>query len=146
FRLARRLAGGGAAGALAGVLAVLAFVFSTGFLRQPAVGNSEGILVAAVLLAVERHLAGRHRAALVLGAVAGLVRPETWLFTALYGLWLVRRDPGSRRLAGGLAVGVLVLWLVPEWLGSGEPLRAAVRASEPEPNSLAFAAHPASAI
>jgi hypothetical protein len=146
FRVARRLTGGGAAGLFAGVLAAVALVFSTGFLRQPAVGNSEGILVALVLFALERHLDGRHRTALVLGAIAGLLRPEMWLFWALYALWLGHRDRRARPLAAGLALGVLALWFVPEWLGSGDPLRAAVRASEPERNSLAFASHPASAI
>lgn len=146
FRLGRRLAGAGGIGVLAGILAALALVFSTGFLRQPAVGNSEGILIAFVLLAVERHLDGRHRAALVAGVFAGLLRPETWLFWGVYALWLARRDPESRRLCVGLGVGLLALWLVPEWLGSGNPVRAATRASEPEKTSLAFAAHPASAV
>lgn len=146
FRLGRRLSGGGSIGAFAGVLAALALVFSTGFLRQPAVGNSEGILIAFVLLALDRHLDGRYRAALVAGAFAGLLRPEVWLFWGVYAFWLGLRDPGSRRLSLGLAVGMLALWFVPEWLGSGNPFRAAERASEPEKTSLAFAAHPASAI
>ncbi len=146
FRLARRLAGGGAPGLLAGVLAAGALAFSTDFLHQAAQGNSEGLLVLVILLALELQLDGRHRGALVAGALAGLLRPETWLFWGLYALWVGRRDPGTRRLALGLGLGMLAAWLVPEWIGSGNPLRAGVRASEPDRSSLAFAAHPASAV
>ena len=41
--------------------------------------------------------------------------------------------------AGALA---LVLWFLPEYLGSGDWLRAASRARDPNPDSAAFAASP----
>ncbi|HEV2772048.1 MAG TPA: hypothetical protein VGV57_04375, partial [Thermoleophilaceae bacterium] len=43
--------------------------------------------------------------------------------------------------AGG--VGVLALWLVPEWLSSGDLLRSAERARVPNPGAPALAARPA---
>jgi hypothetical protein len=45
-------------------------------------------------------------------------------------------------LVGGTAVLTLVLWFLPEYLGSGSALRAAERARQPNPDSAAFAAFP----
>ena len=64
-----------------------------------ALGNSEGLLAAAVLWAVVAHLDGRHRAALALGTAAALLRPEVWPFLGLYGLWLWRDDRRARAVA-----------------------------------------------
>ena len=62
------------------------------WLSNTALGNSEGLLAAAVLWAVVAHLGGRERAALVLLTAAGLMRPEVWPFLGLYGLWLWKRE------------------------------------------------------
>ena len=43
-------------------------------------------------------------------------------------------------IGGGLGLGIL--WFVPEYLGSGDFLRAAARARKPNPDRAAFAAHP----
>ena len=43
-------------------------------------------------------------------------------------------------IGGGLGLGIL--WFLPEYLGSGDFLRAAARARQPNPDSAAFAAHP----
>ncbi len=43
-------------------------------------------------------------------------------------------------IGGGLGLGVL--WFLPEYLGSGDFLRAAARARKPNPDSAAFAEHP----
>ena len=60
-----------------------------------ALGNSEGLLAAAVLWAVAAHLEGHRRAAVVLGTAAALLRPEVWPFLALYGALAVARRPGQ---------------------------------------------------
>jgi len=143
YRLAARLAGP-AAGAIAAVALTLADEFVRNFAR----GNSEGLLVAFCLLALERHLDGRRRDAFLLGFLAGLLRPEVWPLWALYGLWYVavewRGRPPWRTLAlvGGSGLFTLVVWFVPEYLGSGSLLRAAERALQPNPDSAAFAASP----
>ena len=143
FRLGDRLAGP-VAGAIAGLSLLLADQFIFNFGR----GNSEGLLVALCLLAVERHLDGRRRDAFLLGFLAGLLRPEVWPLWALYGLWYVavewRDRPPWRTLAlvGGTGLLTLVVWFVPEYLGSGSLLRAAERARQPNPDSAAFAASP----
>ena len=138
YRLASRLAGRGA-----GIVAAAALTISFQFLRNAALGNSEGLLVALVLAGVERHLDGRRGTAFALGCAAALLRPEIWLFWVPYGLWLAWRDP-RMRVRVGLAFGAIpLLWFVPEWVGSGHPFRAAERAREPLPDSPAFAEHPA---
>jgi hypothetical protein len=142
FRLARRLTAGPWAIA-AGLVAVLTLVTSTGFIRAVWPGNSEGLLIALLLWAVESHLEGRRERAFVLGLFAALLRPETWPFVGLYGLWLAWKAPATRRLVvagGGI---ILALWFLPELWGSGQLLRAAERANNPDPQSPAYAADPA---
>jgi hypothetical protein len=143
YRLGARLAGQWA-GAIAAVSLLLADEFVFNFAR----GNSEGLLVALVLWAIERHLDGRRSQAFVLGFAAALLRPEVWPFFALYGLWLIYQAWDGEvpwrefALVSGLGLLTLVLWFVPEYLGSGDWLRAAARARDPNPDSAAFAAHP----
>ena len=91
----------------------------------------------------ERHLDGRRDHALYLGVAAALLRPEAWPFLALYGLWLWIYEPGLRKRLVAFAVFVPACWILPEWWGAGDPLRAGSRANAPNPGSAAFAAHPA---
>jgi hypothetical protein len=102
------------------------------------------MLVALVLWAVERHLDGRFDHAFLLGFAAALLRPEVWPFWGLYGLWLLVRDRNLRTaaLVFGCGAAALVLWFLPEYLGSGDWLRAASRARDPNPDSAAFADSP----
>ena len=108
FRLAARLAG-----PVAGVIAAVALALADEFVRNFARGNSEGLLVAFCLLALERHLDGRRRDAFLLGFLAGLLRPEVWPLWGLYGLWLVavewRGRPPWRTIALVGGTGLLTL-------------------------------------
>ena len=142
FRLGRRLAGGPWAIA-AGLVAVLVLVTSTGFIRAMWPGNSEGLLIAFLLWAVESHLEGRRERAFVVGLLAALLRPESWPFVGLYGLWLAWKAPATRRLVVAGGAVILALWFLPELWGSGQLLRAAERANNPDPQSPAYAADPA---
>ncbi len=107
--------------AAAFAVAVLALLYDdvTMWARQAAGGMSEPLLVALVLGAVRAGLAGRVPAALVLGALAALVRPEAFLLLALYAAWTWRAQPRARALAVALALAVPVLWLAPDLLGTG---------------------------
>jgi hypothetical protein len=145
FRLARRLAGG-SWGFAAGLIAALALITSTGYVRAVWPGYSEGLLVAFLLWAIESHLEGHRRRALVLGTLAALLRPESWLFVGAYGLWLAWRAPTTRRLVAACGAAILALWFLPELWGSGHVLRAAERANNPDPQSPAYAAHPAQEV
>lgn len=143
FAMAYRL-GARLAGPAAGAIAAFALVLSDEFIRNFARGNSEGLLVGLVLWAVERHLDGRRMDAFLLGFAAALLRPEVWPFWGLYGLWLLFGDRSLRTAAIVFGSGALalVLWFLPEYLGSGDWLRAAERARQPNPDSAAFAASP----
>jgi hypothetical protein len=143
YRLGRRLAG-----PVAGLVAAGALTLADGFISYFFRGNSEGILVAACLWAVERHLDGRRVDAFVLGVVAALLRPEMWPILFVYGCYLVWQDRSRRTVTIVLGGGALVLalWFVPEYVGSGDFLRAASRARETRSDSLANAAHPFVAV
>ena len=74
------------------------------------------------------------------------MRPEAWPFLGLYGLWLWFTDPQLRKRLVAFAVLVPAVWFLPEWWGSGDPLRAGSRANAPNPGSAAFDDIPAFAV
>ncbi|MEJ7714323.1 MAG: hypothetical protein WKF40_00910 [Thermoleophilaceae bacterium] len=132
FRLARRLVGAGPGGVAAGVVAAVALALTPQWLRYAAHGNEAPLAAALMLWALHSHLDGSRRGALVLGFAACLMRPEVFPFVALYGAWCWRAEPDMRRMTVGLAAALAALWLVPEWIGSGQPLGAGAQArSEP---------------
>ena len=140
FGLARRLAGGSWA---AGVAAATGLLLVPGWVEGAAVGTSEGLLVAFVLLAAGHALDGRLGPAFAFGLAAALLRVEAWPFLAVLGVLWARRD--RRALAPVLlaAAAVVGLWFVPEVLGSGEALRSAGRARVPNPGAPALDSRPA---
>ena len=139
YVVARRLGG-----AASGWIAAAGLALATGFLYNAARGDSEGLLVLAALAAVHLHLDDRREAALLAGAVAGLIRPEVWPLLAVYGLWLLRRRAGARTVAllAGTGLALLAAWFVPEKVGSGDWLRAATRATLPAEGSPGQASVP----
>jgi hypothetical protein len=141
YKLAARLAG-----PAAGVIAVVGLLLEDVFVLHAARGNSEGIQVALALWAIDRHLDGRTRQAFLLALAGGLLRPEAWPLVAGYGLWLAftRRERFWLVAAGGIAL--LAAWLIPEYLGSGDLLRAADRALLPVSGSPAQASFPFLAV
>jgi len=143
FRLARRLAGPGRAkGLAAGVIAATTLALTPGWLRNMAHGNEAPLAIGLLLLAVERHLDGKRAQVAVLGFLSCLLRPEVFPFIAAYGVWLWRAEPRCRRVIAGLAVALPVLWLVPEWIGSGDPLSAGAQARNEPVWSLSLREHP----
>jgi len=123
YRLAAGLAPASrcAAALFAGVVLVLLFDGVTAWTRQAAGGMSEPLLVALVLGAVRAALGGHVRAALVIGALGALVRPEGWLLLIAYAAWSCGRsqDPRARPVALAVALAVPALWLAPDLLGAG---------------------------
>ncbi len=119
WRLGSRL-GGRYAAALAGGGLVLSEHWVRSFLH----GYSEPLAIALLLLAVDRHWSERPRQALLLLGAVSLARPEALPLALAYGVleWR-RRGIGAWEVA---AVALLVpsLWLVPDWVGSGDPLHA----------------------
>jgi hypothetical protein len=147
YRVAARVAG-----RLGGVIAVAALARELNYVVDGERGETEALMVALALLAIDLGFSGRHRRAFLAGTAAALLRPEAWPFVAAYGLWLLARDrrtPEWRRtlaLVLGAGVVVLALWFVPEKLGSGHWLRGAQRAQDAVPGSPAQAAFPFGAV
>ena len=115
-----------------------------GTIRNAALGNSEGLLVALALGAVDRHLAGRRGQAFALGVGAGapaprgVAVPRPLRRSSCSGASRAAAAPRRRRRSSCLPV----LWLLPELWGSGDLLRAMHRAQTPRADSAAFAAGP----
>jgi hypothetical protein len=142
FRLAHRLAGGGVAGILGGLVAALALFLTPDWFQFAAHGSEAPIAVAFMLWAIERHLDGRVAHALVLATLACLLRPELVPFLGLYGLWVWRAEPRLRTLVVGAFVALPVLWIGPEWIGSGMPLDGGAQARSEPAWSLSLADRP----
>jgi hypothetical protein len=129
---------------LAGLIGAIALVF-TGtefYLSSNALGYSEGLATALMLVAIERHLDGKPRQAFVVGFFVALDRPEVWVFWGLYGLWLFWRDARFRVTIVALAVLQPILWFLPVYWGSGHFGSSVERATNPRANSLAYAKFP----
>jgi hypothetical protein len=99
--------------------------------------QSDPMIVALCLAAIDCHLGGRYRWAFVLGALAALGRPEVWPFLGVYSIWAWRAVPSMRWLiATGIALLVLLWFGIPALtsrspfvagsnaLGSGRRLRS----------------------
>jgi len=115
-RVAYRLGGRGAA-----VAAALGIVLLRGLWPMMELGASEPLLIALVLGALDRHLAGHPRQALALGLLAALLRPETWPFVGLYAVWVAWRGGWWTRLGVAVALpAVPLLWFGGDYLGSGD--------------------------
>lgn len=147
YRVAARVAG-----PVAGALAAVGLALEHDDLSNAFRGESEALMVALALLAVDQHLAGRRRAAFAATIGVALLRPEAWPLVALYALYLLHRaygTPAFRRvllLVLGAGALVALLWFVPEKLASGQFLRGAQRARLPVAGSPAQAAVPFLAV
>jgi hypothetical protein len=142
YRLARR-----AAGPVAGTIAAAGVVTSTSWLFYlMATGLSEPLLAGLALLALERHLDGHPAQASALLYACVLLRPEAGLFWLAYSLWRGGRSPRSRVwTVVGLAL-LPVVWLGPDYLGSGDWLRSARRAAIPSEGGPLLTGHPGLAV
>ncbi len=72
--------------------------------------QSDPVIVACVLGAIDCHLCGRRRWAFWLLVLAGLGRPEGWPWLAIYGLYLWLRVPGTRTMIVAGAFVTLFFW------------------------------------
>lgn len=104
---------------LAGFIVAVGVAFMPGYPVNSALGYSEGLAFGVLLIAGERAWDGHHRQAFALGILPALDRPEVWLLWGPYGLWLLWRDRQAWRLVVGLAVLMILLWVIPQTLGGG---------------------------
>ncbi len=125
WRLATRLGGS----AVAGIVAVAAVLLGPDpearYVRLVLEGHSAPITAGLAVWAVDRHLAGRHRLALLLVTGLALDRPEAWPLLGLYALWLWRHDPRQRWVVVAAVLAVPLLWFGGDWWGSGDPWHGA---------------------
>jgi hypothetical protein len=87
--------------------------------------QSDPMIVALCLGAIDCHLSGRHRWAFVLGALASLGRPEVWAFLGPYAIWAWRARPSMRPLLAAGTVAIAALWFGIPAITSRSPFVAA---------------------
>jgi hypothetical protein len=98
------------AGLVAGGFAGLALLGIQDYSHYVLSGQSDPMIVALCLAAIDCHLSRHPRWAFVLGALAALGRPEVWPFLGLYSIWAWRAIPSMRRLIVAGVVVELLLW------------------------------------
>src|SRR3954469_7276031 len=106
---------GSAAGVVAG-LVILTRIPMLSFGVRAYVDIPYVALVLGAILAEAR--GSRPRVVLSLLALAGLLRPEAWLFSLAYVAW--RREPGLLVLA----LSAPALWFLHDWVFAGDPLHS----------------------
>jgi hypothetical protein len=142
-KVAAQVVGGGRARrVVAGAVAVFGLVLTPDWVRYLFHANEAPLCVGLTLWAVERHLAGRPELAFGLGTLVCLARPELFGFLLLYGAWMGWRMPATRALVAGLVLLVVAAWLLPPWVGEGDPFAAGVQASSEPSWSLSLAPTP----
>ena len=119
YRVADRLAG-----PLAGLVAIAGLLLSSHWMRGFAHGYTEPLALALLLAAVLAHLDGRSGRAIALGGLVALTRPEVWCLVILYALLRHLRGDRHPRILAAVALGVPALWLIPDWIGSGDPFHS----------------------
>ena len=123
FRLGQELFG-----VLAGVLAAAIIITRVPILSFGIRGYVDlptaALVVWAVVLEVRRPFRGAP--VLILLGLAGLLRPEAWLYAGVYWFWLVTRAPDRSRIRQWtvLALAAPVIWLLSDLLITGNPLHS----------------------
>ena len=115
YRWAGWIAGAFAAAALFGIDYYTHYILS---------GQSDTMIVALCLGAIDCYLYRRYRWAFALGILAALGRPETFPLIGLYAIWLWLKFPRLRPLVGGGLLLLPVMWF-------GIPRTRPPRASSP---------------
>jgi hypothetical protein len=98
------------AGIAAGVFAGVALLGIRDWWHYMLSAQSDTMIVALCLGAIDCHLSGRRRWAFALGALAALGRPEVWPFLAVYSIWAWRSIPEMRWMIGIGIMLILLLW------------------------------------
>jgi len=87
--------------------------------------QSDPMIVSLCLGAIDCHLSRRYRWAFVLGALAGLGRPEVWAFLGPYTIWAWRAQPRMRPLLVGGVLAMAALWFGIPGISSRSPFVSA---------------------
>jgi hypothetical protein len=112
-RIAYRLTGDGAHRWAAFVAAAIAAVGVLGindYVHYVLTVQSDPMIVALCLGAIDAHLSGKPRLAFVVGLLAALGRPEAWPLILVYGIWCARAVPRTRALVVVGLCSIPALW------------------------------------
>jgi hypothetical protein len=112
----------------AGVFAGLALLGIQDWWHYMLSSQSDTMIAALCLGAIDCHLSGRHRWAFALGALAALGRPEVWPFLAIYSIWAWRAIPSMRWFVGVGVAAILFMWFAIPAITSRSPFVAASNA------------------
>jgi hypothetical protein len=118
------------AGWVAGIFAGVALLGIQQYFHYILSSQSDPMIVALCLAAIDLHLDGRVRLAFGAGALAGLGRPEVWLFLGLYTIWAWVKRPDTRPVLIGGVVAMALLWFGIPALTSRTPFVAAANAMD----------------
>ena len=128
-RIVYRLTGGPTyARVIAGVFTGLALLGIQDWWHYMLSAQSDTMIAALTLGAIDMHLSRRPRLAFVLGCLAALGRPEVWPFLGLYAIWCWVRVPAMRWLLVAGTVAILALWFGVPAITSRSPFVAASNA------------------
>jgi hypothetical protein len=110
-----------------GVVAAVVVLSRPVLLRDSLLGYQDlpfaALVVGAALLEAQRQRRGI--AVLALLAVAGLLRPEAWVLSGLYWLYLWPAATSRERVrTAALAVSAPLIWAGTDWIVTGDPLHS----------------------
>jgi hypothetical protein len=114
-------------GRAAGALAAVVLLSRPELVKHAMVGAVDVPFLACVLwaCALEAERPRRGPAVLALLAVAGLLRPEAWLFSLAYAAWVLRGGrPARPALVAALALGPPLLWAGMDLVVTGDALHS----------------------
>ena len=110
-----------------GLVAALVVFTRPAMVRDTVLGYQDlpfAVLVIGAVLLEERR---PHRGAAVLAllALAGLLRPEAWVLSGLYWLYLWRgSSPAERAKTAALVMSAPLIWAGSDWIIAGDPLHS----------------------
>jgi hypothetical protein len=78
--------------------------------HQILIANSDPMVVAICLAAIDFHLAKRYRLAFLMLVLASMGRPEAWPFMGMYAAWAWFAVPGMRVLAVAGVASIPLVW------------------------------------
>jgi hypothetical protein len=110
-----------------GVLAAIVVITRPAFAKNVLAAYQDIPFILFVCWALLLEIRRPHRGApvLVLLALAGLLRPEAWLLSGLYWLWMWReRDMRGRALLALIVASAPLLWALSDWAISGDLLHS----------------------
>jgi hypothetical protein len=115
---------------VAGVFAGVALLGIQQYFHYILSSQSDPMIVALCLAAIDLHLDGRIRLAFAAGVLAGLGRPEVWLFLGPYTIWAWVKRPATRPVLAGGVVAMALLWFGIPAITSRTPFVSAANAMD----------------